>query len=255
MERQVHGVETAIQRVESPPALEAGVERRDVVTDVMSELVRTHARTTATALQLHAGLTLDEWSAIGRQISRLSSASAWWLGDWLLYGQSNYQERYQAAVQHSGLDYQTLRNYAWVARAVAMSRRRDRLSFQHHAEVASLPDCDQDVWLARAEGMRWSRATLRCELKKWRTGRPTADLQGGLILRLCVSQPREQHWRDAATAARQPLVEWIAASADEAANAVLRSLAMSEITAHGGAQSSPTGRDLHPHRTDRVAGP
>ena len=41
------------------------------------------------------------------------------------------------------LDYQTLRNYAWVARRFAMSRRRDTLSFGHHAEVPALPEPEQ----------------------------------------------------------------------------------------------------------------
>jgi hypothetical protein len=41
-------------------------------------------------------------------------------------------------------------NYAWVARRFAMSRRRDTLSFGHHAEVAALPEPEQDFWLREA---------------------------------------------------------------------------------------------------------
>ena len=49
------------------------------------------------------------------------------------------------------LDYQTLRNYAWVARRFPAGRRRAGVSFAHHAEVARLPEPEQDYWLRRAE--------------------------------------------------------------------------------------------------------
>jgi hypothetical protein len=42
-------------------------------------------------------------------------------------------------IELSGLDYQTVRNDSMVARGFEMSRRRDNLSFQHHAEVCALP--------------------------------------------------------------------------------------------------------------------
>jgi hypothetical protein len=40
----------------------------------------------------------------------------------------------------TGLDYQTLRNYAAVARRFELSRRRDNLSFHHHAELCALSE-------------------------------------------------------------------------------------------------------------------
>jgi hypothetical protein len=49
-----------------------------------------------------------------------------------------------------GVEYQTCRNLAWVAGEVELSRRRDNLSFSHHAEIADLPPAKQDKWLARA---------------------------------------------------------------------------------------------------------
>jgi hypothetical protein len=39
-----------------------------------------------------------------------------------------------------------------------MSRRRDTLSFGHHAEVATLSEPEQDYWLRKAEEHRWPTA-------------------------------------------------------------------------------------------------
>jgi hypothetical protein len=53
--------------------------------------------------------------------------------------------------------YQTLRNYAVVARRLKLSRRRDNLSFQHHAEVCALGFEEQDRWLDLAAESPWRR--------------------------------------------------------------------------------------------------
>jgi hypothetical protein len=63
---------------------------------------------------------------------------------WLIHGENAYSGRYRDAIEQTSLDYQTLRNYAWVARSLPLSRRRDTLSFAHHAEVARPPECEQD---------------------------------------------------------------------------------------------------------------
>ncbi|MFJ8211241.1 LmbU family transcriptional regulator [Streptomyces sp. NPDC096033] len=105
------------------------------------------------------------WEEIGSQLRDLASSSAWWLGDWLLFGENAYSGRYREAVGRTGLDYQTLRNYAWVARRFEQHRRRDALSFAHHAEVARLARPEQDYWLRRAEEQRWSRNELRRQLR------------------------------------------------------------------------------------------
>ena len=81
------------------------------------------------------------------------------------YGQDKFPDRYRRAMAGTALDYQTLRNYAWVARRFAPSRRRDNLSFQHHAAVAALSGPDQDIWLVRAAEFRWSLRQLRTQLQ------------------------------------------------------------------------------------------
>jgi hypothetical protein len=110
-------------------------------------------------------MSFDKWVGVGKQLSVIASSSAWCLGDWLVYGEAAFNGRYRDAVELTSLDYQTLRNYAWVARRFPMSRRRDVLSFAHHTEAAALPEPEQDFWLRKAEEHEWSVKRLRRELK------------------------------------------------------------------------------------------
>jgi hypothetical protein len=110
-------------------------------------------------------LSYERWLDIGLQLAALSASSAWCLGDWLVHGEHTYSGRYRDAIERTSLDYKTLRNYAWVARSFPLSRRRDTLSFAHHAEVAGLPAHEQDFWLRKAEEFSWSRNRLRQELR------------------------------------------------------------------------------------------
>lgn len=111
------------------------------------------------------GLRFNKWEAIGQQLLSVNESTTWWIADWIAYGEQRFQDRYRDAVQRTSLNYQTLRNYAWVARRFDLSRRRDNLSFGHHAEVAALERAEQDYWLRKAEELTWSRNQLRNEVR------------------------------------------------------------------------------------------
>jgi hypothetical protein len=119
--------------------------------------------------------SFERWLSVGRQLSDIHTSSAWCLGDWLVFGEAAYHGRYRDAIEQTSLDYQTLRNYAWVARRFALSRRRDSLSFGHHAEVAALPDAEQGFWLRKAEEHGWSVKRLRREVHTSLAERGSAD--------------------------------------------------------------------------------
>jgi hypothetical protein len=118
-----------------------------------------------TGLQLPRQYPFERWLSVGRQLSAVCTSAAWCLGDWLAFGEQAYAGRYREAIKQTSLEYQTLRNYAWVARRVEMSRRRDTLSFGHHAEVAALPGPEQDFWLRKAEEHRWPVKHLRWQVR------------------------------------------------------------------------------------------
>jgi anaerobic selenocysteine-containing dehydrogenase len=113
-------------------------------------------------------LTFEGWVAQGRRIGAIGRAVGWWIGDWLRYGNARYGERYARAARLTGYDAQTLMNMAYVASRFEISRRREKLSWSHHAEVAALPPHAQDAWLERAEDERLSVRCLREEMRRVR---------------------------------------------------------------------------------------
>lgn len=182
---------------------------------------REQVLTTKVGLHIPSGLPFEEWERAGRQLSGLLNSSSWWLGDWLVYGKDHFADRYERGIAAAGLRYQTLRNYAWVSRRFEVSRRRSALSFQHHAELASLRVEEQEVWLDRAEGGKWTTKQLRTALRAEREG---ADERPEAVAtrRLAVSDNRLQWWHKAAAQSGVELGEWVTATLDAAASQVLQ---------------------------------
>ncbi len=186
-----------------------------------TQRLRGSGRMASDGLDLRQGVDFDTWNELGRWLSAISNASAWCLGDWLVYGQRAFGGRYRTAIAQTGLDYQTLRNYAWVARRFPHARRHRQVSFQHHAEVAALPEPAQELWLRRAEQLSWSRNELRRQVGTARRSGTTCEVAEPVVVRIKVPVDRERHWRDAAATCDQSLVDWMAALADLAADAAL----------------------------------
>jgi hypothetical protein len=105
---------------------------------------------TKTAWQLPEALSEADWTKAGRALARIEGSISWWLGDWWAYGNHHYGDR-KALVESEdweGPVFETCRNTAVVCRAFETSRRRDVLSFKHHAEVLSIEDAQvQDRFL------------------------------------------------------------------------------------------------------------
>jgi hypothetical protein len=182
-----------------------------------------------TGLTLPQQLSFEKWLGIGRQLSAVVTSSAWCLGDWLVFGESAYNGRYREAIEQTSLDYKTLRNYAWVTRRFPLSRRRDSLSFGHHAEVAALPECEQDYWLRKAEDRRWSRNQLRREVRASLGARSPEDglddghaLDGvtdrdGCEIQLKFTPGQLELYAVAATRAGVSVEDWAVQALDQAA--------------------------------------
>ncbi|MEG8280636.1 LmbU family transcriptional regulator [Streptomyces sp. AHA2] len=174
-------------------------------------------QTRPTALLLPDGLSFSAWSQLGRRLHRLADSAAWWAGDWLVYGSAAFPDRYRQAAEATALDYQTLRNYAWVARKVDVGRRRAELSFQHHQEVAALAPEDQDHWLGQATEHGWSKAELRNRLRAVNAGGP-ARARSSTRLLLDVDGERWGKWQRAAAAEDGDVAAWLHRLADRAAD-------------------------------------
>jgi hypothetical protein len=167
-------------------------------------------------LHLPGELSFDRWQAVGRKIGVVADGSLWWLADWAAYGEDAYGDDYRAAVAVTGFEPRTLHHYAWIARRFPADRRREQLSFAHHAEVASLAEAEQGEWLDRAERRGWSRTELRAELRRELRAREV-DADPAEVLQLNVGASQLAHWRAAAEAESLDLAEWLSSVADEAA--------------------------------------
>ncbi|MFE9453870.1 LmbU family transcriptional regulator [Streptomyces sp. NPDC006739] len=180
--------------------------------------------TTKVGLRMPAGASFDEWEQAGRQLSGIVDSSSWWLGDWLVFGKDHYVDRYQHGIRAVGLQYQTLRNYAWVSRRFEFDRRRPALTFQHHAELASLPLDQQETWLDRAEQNRWTTKQLRRAIRASRElgGRTGTAVEP--VRRLELPGGRIRSWHQAAEQLGVDFDQWVMASLDRAAARVLGDL-------------------------------
>ncbi|WP_168019648.1 LmbU family transcriptional regulator [Nonomuraea composti] len=172
---------------------------------------------TRTGLKIPDRTAFEAWREAGLRLARIADSSVWCLGDWLVYGQDRYSGRYREVVDLVGLDYQTLRNYAWIARRFPLDRRREELSFQHHAEVAALAPELQAQWLERAHAEGWSRNTLRKHLRGQRDRSATPSLP-----RLDVPPEQVARWRTAAAQAERDFGAWIVDTLDAGAAHILR---------------------------------
>jgi hypothetical protein len=111
-----------------------------------------------------ADLSYDEWLRQGSRLGLAGRSAAWWIGDWVRYGTARYGSKYAAATRVTGYDRQTLMNMVYVSTRFQISRRRENLSWSHHAELAALDLEDQERWLNRATADRLSVRDLRQEL-------------------------------------------------------------------------------------------
>ncbi|MFB8246270.1 LmbU family transcriptional regulator [Streptomyces sp. NPDC055952] len=177
--------------------------------------------TTKVGLQMPARMAFEEWERAGRQLADVLDSSSWWLGDWLVYGKDHYTDRYQRGIRAAGLSYQTLRNYAWVARRFPLGRRRPALTFQHHAELASMTVEEQDRWLDRAEQGKWSTKQLRGAVRAERRGPQQPCAPAEPMGRLEVRGSRLQRWHRAAAQLGVDFEQWVTAALDSAAASAL----------------------------------
>jgi hypothetical protein len=129
---------------------------------------RPRAGVSATYWEPWEDLDVAEWIMQGRRLGSIGRGVAWWIGDWVNYGNAKFGEKYSRAARITGYDVQSLMNMAYVASRFDRSRRRESLSWSHHAELAGLPIEQQEVWLENTEKKHLTVHGLRDEVRAWR---------------------------------------------------------------------------------------
>ena len=143
-------------------------------------LVATEAPSTSTStppgLELPDNLSHEQWLALGRRLAHDLKSSLWRVGDWLAYGQKFYTNGEKKQIENGlyakvagdmDLSEQTLRNAKCVCLKLPMSRRRDKLTFSHAAEIVGrVPEGMYDYWIDRVIREELPVKSLREMLRK-----------------------------------------------------------------------------------------
>lgn len=112
-------------------------------------------------LDIPDDVTFDEWEDLLRGLGAMARSHQWWVGDAVVFGENRFGEEHAQALEALGLEPKTAQNYAYVAANVEVSRRREDLTWSHHAEVARLGKQAQRDALARAASEGWTVRQLR----------------------------------------------------------------------------------------------
>ncbi len=123
---------------------------------------------TRTGLVIDENLTPEAASTVFACLEHITGCSNWLWGDALAFagrkwGNQFAESKYKQASEATGLAVQSLKMAKFVAERIPMGRRRSKLTFTHHAEVAYGfdQDAEQERWLDRAAADKWTAVQLR----------------------------------------------------------------------------------------------
>ena len=107
-------------------------------------------------------VSYEKWVQLGEMFHTLHRNINWRIGDWLLFGEGRFPDRYSQATHLTGRSDVTMRNCAWVASVYPPEERVYDLSFTHYLEVAGVKETKERHWLlAKAEQEDMSALALR----------------------------------------------------------------------------------------------
>ena len=110
-------------------------------------------------------LSYDTCEALAAFFGQINHASRFWIADILIYSEQVHGEAVAQIAEATKLAPQTVENITSVGRRVPPSRRRAKLSFSVHAEVAALEPSEQRAWLKVAEREALTKSELRARIR------------------------------------------------------------------------------------------
>lgn len=119
-----------------------------------------------TSLQLPPRISYEEWAKVGKTLGELRIATSWAIGDWLIFGEHTYGEKFAQAASETGMQPESLKVYQWVASCIPREIRRTDVSHAHHQLVARLEPEEIQTWLDRSSKKGWTVAELRAALRE-----------------------------------------------------------------------------------------
>ena len=122
---------------------------------------------TGKGLQISGRPSWDEYEEEFIKWAAIHRASAFAIGDLLVYGERRWGETYAQVSAVTTLAPEYLYNVKYVCEKVPFNRRHENLSFSHHQAVASIKEPkEQTKWLAAANMYDMTRDELRKEISK-----------------------------------------------------------------------------------------
>ena len=119
---------------------------------------------TPTALTMPNNLMCVEWHALGDELLGAWIPNPWHLGDLLAYGQRRFDGL--CGDRLTTRQRSCLEGFARVAERFDVDRRRESLTYGHHAAVTAMSDPMQAYWLDRAECQEWAVGELRAAINR-----------------------------------------------------------------------------------------
>ena len=91
---------------------------------------------TTSSMILKPGISFEEWQLIGDQLGGIAKGVMFWIGDWLVFGEEQYGEKYAQAMEITGYSYRTVKQAKYIAKKFPPKKRDERLTFTHYTAVA-----------------------------------------------------------------------------------------------------------------------
>lgn len=142
------------------------------------QIIIPNCKFTKTSLTISDGISKEQWTELGSFLKTVEGCVQFWIGDWIRFGEKKWGEKYKEAIEKTGLDYGTLRDYKWVAEKVDLSLRNDKLDYQHHKQIASLSPKEQEKWLNKAETENLTIRELRQAIRGSKPFKTSKTLEG-----------------------------------------------------------------------------
>ena len=124
-------------------------------------LERLGVEVSRTSLSLPINLAYEDFEEVCAFVGGIHDSSRWWLADAFIQGEKLFGDTVYQAAELMRLSPHRIQNIISVGRSVPPSRRRERVDFSHHEEVAGLEPNDQRHWLKVADEERLTKAELR----------------------------------------------------------------------------------------------
>jgi len=130
----------------------------DISPDELAEIIeagkeavelRKYFEFTPQGVIFHGDPPIEVWGKAIEKLLEATQSLPLLVGDMIAKGEDSYREKY-AQYLPLGYAYGTLRNWAWVCRAVPIERRIEGLDFTHYCRVAPLPASEQTRYLKKA---------------------------------------------------------------------------------------------------------